>query len=94
MRLRSAVLPLLVILGLLAAPVAVEGQQTRKVWRIGFLDPGSSPANLAVKGPFAKGSRPLGKSRVEISSWSTAGQKGTRTDCPNLQPTWYGHVSM
>jgi putative ABC transport system substrate-binding protein len=36
------------------------GQQTRKVWRIGFLDPGSSPVNLAVKGPFRQGLEALG----------------------------------
>jgi putative ABC transport system substrate-binding protein len=45
---------------LLAAPLAAEGQQTRKVWRIGFLDPGSSPADLAVKGPFRQGLEALG----------------------------------
>jgi putative ABC transport system substrate-binding protein len=45
---------------LLAAPLAAEGQQTRRVWRIGFLDPGSSPANLAVKGPFRQGLEDLG----------------------------------
>ena len=60
MRLRSAGLPLLVILGLLVAPLTATGQQTRKVWRIGFLSAGSSPANLAVKGPFRQGLEALG----------------------------------
>jgi putative ABC transport system substrate-binding protein len=34
----------------------------------------------------------LDMSRVETSSWNTAGRKGTLADCPNSQPTWYGHV--
>jgi len=31
----------------------------------------------------------LGMSRGETSSWSTAGQKGTRTDCQSSQSTWW-----
>ena len=45
---------------LIAVPFTIEAQQTRKVWRIGFLDPGSSPPNLAVKGPFRQGLEALG----------------------------------
>jgi len=40
MRMRSAGLPLLVILGLLAAPLAAEAQQAGKVYRVGFLSGG------------------------------------------------------
>ena len=40
MRLRSAGLPLLFILGLLAAPLAAEAQQAGKVWRIGLFHVG------------------------------------------------------
>src|SRR5499427_5875385 len=45
--------------GLLAAPLAAEGQQTRKIWRIGWLFPISPPANLFVK-TFRQGLRDLG----------------------------------
>src|SRR5499427_6123896 len=45
--------------GFLAAPLAAEAQPAGKVWRIGFLHPGSSsPANL--KGPFHQGLGDLG----------------------------------
>src|ERR1700674_5295094 len=44
MRLRSAGLPLLFILGLLAAPLAAEAQQAGKVYRVGYL--GNSSASL------------------------------------------------
>jgi len=46
--------------GLLAAPLAAEAQPAGKVWRIGFLWPGLSPANPAVKGPFRQGLGDLG----------------------------------
>jgi putative ABC transport system substrate-binding protein len=46
--------------GLLASPLAAEAQPTKKVWRIGFLNAGSSPANLADKGPFRQGLEDLG----------------------------------
>jgi putative tryptophan/tyrosine transport system substrate-binding protein len=45
---------------LLAAPLAAEAQQAGKVWRIGFLAAGRSPASLAVKGPFRQGLHDLG----------------------------------
>jgi hypothetical protein len=41
--------------GLFAAPLVAEARQAKKVWRIGFLSAGSSPTNLAVKGPFLQG---------------------------------------
>jgi putative ABC transport system substrate-binding protein len=47
MRLRSAGLPLLFILGLLAAPLAAEAQQAGKVWRIGFLSGSARPSDGA-----------------------------------------------
>src|SRR5215469_2032908 len=45
--------------GLLAAPLAAEGQQTRKIWRIGWLFPISPPANL-FEGPFRQELSDLG----------------------------------
>src|SRR5262252_8918566 len=45
--------------GLLASPLAAEGQRTRKIWRIGWLFPISPPANL-FEGPFRQGLRDLG----------------------------------
>jgi putative ABC transport system substrate-binding protein len=45
--------------GLLAAPLAAAGQQTRKIWRIGWLFPISPPANL-FEGPFRQGLSDLG----------------------------------
>ena len=45
--------------GLLAAPLAVQAQQAKKVWRIGFLFAGAAPTNLA-KGPFRQGLHDLG----------------------------------
>src|SRR5215831_7355928 len=47
--------------GLLAAPLAAAGQQTRKIWRIGWLNPYPPPANLVVRGgPFRQGLSDLG----------------------------------
>src|SRR5215831_14673570 len=46
--------------GLLAAPLVAEAQPVRRVWQIGFLWPGVSPANLVVKGPFRQGLSDLG----------------------------------
>jgi putative ABC transport system substrate-binding protein len=45
---------------LLAVPLAAEGQQTGKVWRVGLVNAGSPPANLPVKGPFQQGLGDLG----------------------------------
>jgi putative tryptophan/tyrosine transport system substrate-binding protein len=45
---------------LLAGPLGVEAQQAGKVWRIGYLSPGASPASFAVKGPFRQGLHDLG----------------------------------
>jgi len=46
--------------GLLAAPLAAEGQQANKVWRIGFLEAGSSSANRHFLDAFRQGLRELG----------------------------------
>ncbi len=52
--------------GLLAAPLAAEGQQAGKVPRIGFLQPGPSlPGRVEA---FRQGLRDLGY--VEEQSWS------------------------
>jgi len=46
---------------LLAAPLAAEGQQAKKVWRIGFLSASSAPANLlTAAAPFRQGLHDLG----------------------------------
>jgi putative ABC transport system substrate-binding protein len=46
---------------LLAAPLAAEAQQAKKVWRIGLLAASSAPANLlTVRGPFRQGLHDLG----------------------------------
>jgi hypothetical protein len=78
---------------LLAAPLATEAQQPGKVWRIGFLAGGSSPANPG-KSPFRQGLDDLGYVEGRDFVMSTAGRKGTRIDCPHSQPTWCAHVSM
>jgi len=59
---------------LLTAPLAGEAQQAKKVWRIGFLSSGSSPANLAVKGPFREGLQNLGyvEGRDFVMEWRWA----------------------
>ncbi len=46
--------------GLLAAPLAAEGQPAKKVWRIGSLSPGFAPEDVAVKRPFRQGLLDLG----------------------------------
>src|SRR6266700_6681996 len=43
----------------LTAPLAVQAQQAKKVWRIGFLAAGTAPTSLA-KGPFRQGLHDLG----------------------------------
>jgi putative ABC transport system substrate-binding protein len=62
MRLRSAGLPLLVILGLLAAPLVVEAQQARRVPRLCFLtfDPGTAQSPSPRFEAFFQGLRDLG----------------------------------
>ena len=60
MRLRSAGLPLLVILGLLAAPLTAEAQPAEKVWRIGFAAPMSQASGLYLLKGFRGGLRDLG----------------------------------
>ena len=78
MRLRSAGLPLLVILGLLAAPVTVEGQQAGKIHRIGVLSPGSSPPGSLEA--FREGLRDLGyvEGRTIVIEWRFAEGKNER----------------
>src|SRR5712691_1902331 len=46
--------------GLLAAPLAAEGQQAKKVWRIGMLDSTPAAANAANISAFRQGMRELG----------------------------------
>jgi putative ABC transport system substrate-binding protein len=59
---------------LLAAPFVAEAQPTKKEWRIGFLSSRSSPANLAVKGPFREGLHDLGyiEGRDFVMEWRWA----------------------
>src|SRR5215471_12143337 len=59
---------------LLEAPLAAEAQQTRKIWRIGWLNAGSPPANPAVRGPFRQGLQDLGyvEGRDLIMEWRFA----------------------
>jgi putative ABC transport system substrate-binding protein len=44
---------------LLAAPLAVQAQQAKKMWRIGFLSAGTAPTS-PTKGPFRQGLQDLG----------------------------------
>jgi putative tryptophan/tyrosine transport system substrate-binding protein len=45
---------------LLAAPLAAEAEQAEKVWRIGFLEAGSSSVNRHFLDAFRQGLRELG----------------------------------
>ena len=45
---------------LLAAPLAAEAQQAKKVYKIGFLASGLSSASLGAKSPFRQGLHDLG----------------------------------
>jgi hypothetical protein len=51
-----------VVSGLLAAPLAVEAQQTGKSWRVGFLTPGFKelPGSNPGLAPLSQGLRELG----------------------------------
>ena len=61
MRLRSAGLPLLFILGLLAAPPTAEAQPAEgKVYRVGLLWPGGSPPRPPRMDAFRQGLRDAG----------------------------------
>jgi putative ABC transport system substrate-binding protein len=60
MRLRSAGLPLLVILGLAAAPLAAGAQPTGTVYRVGMLETRSTALNAANIDAFRQGLRELG----------------------------------
>src|SRR5712692_164272 len=71
--------------GLLAAPLAAEAQPKKKMWRIGFLSSGSSPANLAaVRGPFRQGLHDLGyvEGRDFVMEWRWA--EGHQDRLPEL----------
>ena len=46
--------------GLLAAPLAAGAQQVGKVWRIGFVEAGSSSVNRHFLDAFRRGLRDLG----------------------------------
>ena len=46
--------------GLLAAPLAAEGQQAKKVWRIGYLTGGSAEREKSWLVSFRQGLRELG----------------------------------
>ena len=46
--------------GLLAAPLAAQGQQGGKMWRIGYLDQGSAARNRPYLEAFRQGLRDLG----------------------------------
>jgi len=46
--------------GLLAAPLAAEGQQAKKVWRIGYLTGGSAEREKSWLASFRQGLRELG----------------------------------
>jgi putative ABC transport system substrate-binding protein len=78
MPLRSAGLLLLVILGVLAAPLALEAQQTGKVYRIGVLSPGASPPGPLEA--FREGLRDLGyvDGRTVLIEWRFAEGKNER----------------
>src|SRR5215831_8044043 len=45
---------------LLAAPLAAEGQQARKVYRIGYLSPGLAASSPKPRETFVQGLRELG----------------------------------
>jgi putative tryptophan/tyrosine transport system substrate-binding protein len=49
-----------ITLGLLAAPLAAEAQQTGKVYRIGFLGNSTAALEANLVGPFREGLRDLG----------------------------------
>jgi putative tryptophan/tyrosine transport system substrate-binding protein len=65
---------------LLAAPLAAEGQQAGKVYRIGFLGNSTEALEANLVGPFREGLRERGY--VEGSSWSCAGPRGPRACQP------------
>ena len=61
---------------LLAAPLAAEAQQAKKVYRIGYLSCRLSDRHR-LSASFLQGSpRPWVCREVEISSWSTACAEG------------------
>ncbi len=78
MRLRSAGLLLLLLLGLLVTPLAAEAQQAGKVYRIGVLSPGSSPPGSLEA--FREGLRDLGyvEGRTILIEWRFAEGKNER----------------
>jgi hypothetical protein len=69
--------------GVLAAPLAVEGQQQGKVYRMGVLERTSPALNAANFDAFRQGLQELGYVRVKTSSSSTdqpkAALNGSRT---------------
>jgi hypothetical protein len=60
-------------LGLVAAPLAAEAQQGGKVWRVGFLYPGTPSAAHRLAVAFREGLRDLGYVEqsvlMEYCSW-------------------------
>jgi putative tryptophan/tyrosine transport system substrate-binding protein len=64
--------------GLFAAPLAAEAQQAGKVYRIGYLAPGTAPSNAAFRQAFTEGLRHHGwieAKNIGIEyRWAGAGQ--------------------
>src|SRR5262249_32570320 len=60
MKCRGILSILLLALALLAAPLAAEGQQAGKVYRVGFLGTSTASLEANLVGPFREGLRDLG----------------------------------
>ncbi|PYM93255.1 MAG: hypothetical protein DME04_11920 [Candidatus Rokuibacteriota bacterium] len=88
MILRSLTLALL--LGLVAAPLAVEAQQTAKVPRVGYLNPGSASDPLTQRrlNAFRQGLRELGYVEGQNIAIESRWAEGKYDRYPALGLTW------
>jgi putative ABC transport system substrate-binding protein len=84
LRLRSAGLLLLLLLGLLVTPPAAEGQQAGKVYRIGWLSPLECPVRPEFMSPFRQGLRELGYVEGQNILIECRGARGAADRLPSL----------
>ena len=86
---RAAVPSILIAVVLLALGVAAEAQQAKKVYRVGYLSPGTSLDAAPAIEPFARVCVRLDTSKDKTSSLSGAFQKATQHSLPGSRPSWF-----
>jgi hypothetical protein len=76
-------------LSILVAPLAAEVQQTRNVYRIGWLSPGvPGPDHDPPVDAFRQGCASSAMSKASTSSLRTVGRRGGSSGSPTWRSSW------